>query len=50
MRTTVSLEPGTDAAAATEAAREAAARWLGDKEVVKVIHVPDRMVSFVVRG
>jgi len=50
MRTTVSLEPGADAVTATEAAREAAARWLGAKEVVKVIHVPDRMVSFVVRG
>ena len=51
MRTTV--EPGAGNRrrdAATEAAREAAARWLGDKEVIKVIHVPDRMVSFVVRG
>ena len=50
MRTTVDLEPGASAAVATAAAREAAAKWLGDKEVVKVIHVPDRMVSFVVKG
>lgn len=50
MRTTVDLEPGASAGTATAAAREAAAKWLGDKEVVKVIHVPDRMVSFVVRG
>lgn len=50
MRTTVELEPGAPAEAATAAAREAASRWLGEKEIVKVIHVPDRMVSFVVRG
>ncbi|MGV8040834.1 MAG: leucine--tRNA ligase [Thermoanaerobaculaceae bacterium] len=50
MRTTVELEPGASAEVATTAAREAAAKWLGDRELVKVIHVPDRMVSFVVKG
>jgi leucyl-tRNA synthetase len=50
LRATVEVEPGLDAEAAASAAREAAARWLDGKEVVKVVHVPDRMVSLVVKG
>ena len=50
VRATVQAEPGLDREAAAELAREAAARWLDGKETVKVIHVPDRLVSFVVRG
>jgi len=44
------VEPGQDAATVTAAAREAATKWLEGKELVKTIHVPDRMVSFVVKG
>ncbi|OYW05465.1 MAG: hypothetical protein B7X11_01910, partial [Acidobacteria bacterium 37-65-4] len=50
VRATVEAEPGLAAEAAAAAAREAVARWLEGKEIVKVIHVPDRMVSFVVKG
>jgi leucyl-tRNA synthetase len=50
LRATVEADPGTDAGAAGAAAREAVAKWLEGKTVVKVIHVPDRMVSFVVKG
>jgi leucyl-tRNA synthetase len=50
LRATVEVEPGLDPEAAGAAAREAAARWLEGKEVVKVVHVPDRMVSLVVKG
>jgi leucyl-tRNA synthetase len=50
LRATVEVEPGLDPVAAAAAAREAAAKWLEGKEVVKVVHVPDRMVSLVVKG
>jgi leucyl-tRNA synthetase len=50
LRATLEAEPGLDAAAAATLARTAAQRWLDGKEVVKTVHVPDRMVSFVVRG
>ena len=50
LRATVEAEPGMDAQAAGSVAREAVAKWLDGKTVVKVIHVPDRMVSFVVKG
>jgi leucyl-tRNA synthetase len=50
LRATVEVEPGLDPDAAAAAAREAAAKWLEGKEVVKVVHVPDRMVSLVVKG
>jgi leucyl-tRNA synthetase len=50
LRTTIAVEPGQDAATVTAAAREAATKWLEGKELVKTIHVPDRMVSFVVKG
>jgi len=36
--------------AAAGLARAAAQRWLEGKEIVKTVHVPDRMVSFVVKG
>ena len=49
LRATVEAEPGLDADAAAAAAREAVAKWLDGKEVVKVVHVPDRMVSLVVK-
>ena len=50
LRATVDVEPGLDARAAESVARAAVAKWLDGKTVVKVIHVPDRMISFVVRG
>jgi len=50
LRATIEVERGLDAAAATERARIAAERWLAGKELVKSVHVPDRLVSFVVKG
>jgi leucyl-tRNA synthetase len=50
VRATFATEPGTAAATATELARGVVVKWLEGKEVVKVIHVPDKMVSFVVKG
>jgi leucyl-tRNA synthetase len=49
LRATIQAEPGLGADAARAAATEAVARWLEGKETVKVVHVPDRLVSFVVR-
>ncbi len=49
LRATVEVEPGLDAEAAGLVAKDAVARWLDGKTVVKVVHVPDRMVSLVVR-
>ncbi len=49
LRATVEAEPGLEREGAAGLARTAAARWLDGKEVVKVVHVPDRLVSFVVR-
>ena len=49
LRSTVTAEPGAGAEAATALARSTAARWLEGKTVVKVVHVPDRLVSFVVK-
>jgi leucyl-tRNA synthetase len=50
LRTTIEADPGLGADAASALARESAAKWLEGKDVVKVVHVPDRLVSFVVRG
>jgi leucyl-tRNA synthetase len=50
VRGTVEAEPGTRRESATALAREAVGRWLEGKDIVKVVHVPDRLVSFVVRG
>jgi leucyl-tRNA synthetase len=50
LRATLDAEPGLDAVGAAALARAAARRWLEGKEVVKTVHVPDRMVSFVVKG
>jgi leucyl-tRNA synthetase len=50
LRATIEVERGLDGDAATAAARAAAGRWLEGKDVVKTVHVPDRLVSFVVRG
>ena len=52
LRATVSLAPGADAATAIAAAEAdpAVARLLDGRRVVKRIHVPDRIVNFVVAG
>lgn len=50
LRATVQADPGLDAEKAREIAFRAAAKWLEGKEIVKVVHVPDKLVSFVVRG
>jgi len=49
LRATIQVEPGLGADAARAAAEGAVARWLEGKETVKVVHVPDRLVSFVIR-
>jgi leucyl-tRNA synthetase len=50
LRATVEADPGLDAERARELAAKAASRWLEGKEIVKVVHVPDKLVSFVVKG
>jgi len=52
LRATIELPPGTDAAAAVAAAEAEpnVARLLEGRRVVKRIHVPDRIVNFVVAG
>ena len=52
LRATILLAPGVDAAAAFAAAEAEpnVARLLEGKRVVKRIHVPDRIVNFVVAG
>ncbi len=52
LRATIALAPGTDAATAVAMAEAepAVARLLEGKRVVKRVHVPDRIVNFVVAG
>jgi len=52
LRATVLLPPGADAATAIAAAEAdpAVARLLDGRRIVKRIHVPDRIVNFVVAG
>ena len=52
LRGTIELPPGTraDAAIAAAAAEPNVARLLEGRRVVKRIHVPDRIVNFVVAG
>ena len=52
LRATLHLPPGADAATAIAAAEAepAVARLLDGRRVVKRIHVPDRIVNFVVAG
>ncbi len=49
LRATVEADPGLDGERARELAAQAASRWLAGKEIVKVVHVPDKLVSFVVK-
>lgn len=52
LRGTIALPPGADFATALAAAEAepAVARLLEGKRIVKRIHVPDRIVNFVVAG
>ena len=52
MRDTIDVPTGTDQAHAEKLALEQdnVARHIGDKQVVKVIWVPDRLLNFVVKG
>lgn len=50
LRATLEADPGLSAAEAQELASKAVAKWVDGKEIVKVVHVPDKLVSFVVRG
>ncbi len=49
LRATLSVEPGLDSDAAGTAARAAVTKWIEGKTIVKTVHVPDRMISLVVR-
>ncbi len=50
LRGTVELPPGASADVAVAAAEAEVARLLDGKRIVKRIHVPDRIVNFVVAG
>jgi leucyl-tRNA synthetase len=50
LRGTVALAPGASAEVAIAAAEAEVARLLEGKRIVKRIHVPDRIVNFVVAG
>ncbi len=49
LRATLEVEPGLAPEAAGAAAREAVSRWVEGKTIVKTVHVPDRLVSLVVK-
>jgi leucyl-tRNA synthetase len=49
LRGTIELPPGTDAATAIAVARNAIKSALHDQIIVRQIHVPDRIVNFVVK-
>jgi leucyl-tRNA synthetase len=49
LRGTIELPPGTAAAAAIAVAKEAVKGALQDQQIVKEIHVPDRIINFVVK-
>jgi leucyl-tRNA synthetase len=51
LRATISLEPGADQRQAVEAAKAEpnVARLLAGHDILKTIHVPDRIVNFVVK-
>jgi leucyl-tRNA synthetase len=50
LRGTIALPPGAGADVAIPAAEAEVARLLEGKRIVKRIHVPDRIVNFVVAG
>jgi leucyl-tRNA synthetase len=50
LRATVRVAPDLAGDEVTARARDAAGRWLEGKEVVKIVQVPGRLVSFVVKG
>ena len=49
LRATLEVEPGLDPEAAGAVARQAVSRWVEGKTIVKTVHVPDRLVSLVVK-
>ena len=49
MRGELLVDRGTDQKTIEPLARDAALKWLDGKEMIKVIFVPDRLISFVVR-
>ena len=49
MRGTVTVPRGTQQQEVEPLAQEAVLKWLADKETVKVIFVPDRLINFVIR-
>jgi len=51
VRATLTLEPGQDEEVVTQAAKQQGnvQRHLADKEIVKIVYVPDRLLNFVVR-
>jgi leucyl-tRNA synthetase len=49
VRANIMVKRGATQADVEPLAREAIAKWLEGKEVVKVVLVPDRLISFVVK-
>jgi leucyl-tRNA synthetase len=49
LRGTVHIERGAEQVAVEQLARVVINNWLEGKEVVKVVFVKDRLISFVVR-
>lgn len=49
LRSQLIVAPGTDQQTIEPRAREAAAKWLDGKEIIKIIFVKDRLINFVVK-
>ena len=49
LRSTIQIERGADQQTVEIAARAAISNWLEGKEVIKVVFVKDRLISFVIR-
>ena len=49
LRITFQTSRGASEGAVRQLAEEAASYWLKDKEVVKIVVVPDKLINFVVK-
>jgi leucyl-tRNA synthetase len=49
VRANILVQPGVSQDEVEPLAREAIAKWLEDKEIIKIVFVPDRLISFVIK-
>ena len=49
VRANITMPAGSAQGAVEDAAKIAVHKWLFQKELIKIIHVPDKLISFVVR-